>query len=94
VTLRAFSHTFFVGLRFLLHLTNARFELIERWNILPDFAGVNFHESDVVKIARLLLDKGVGVDGERMVSPVLCKMKGSHMRSWMSGDEMVSSAYC
>jgi uncharacterized protein (DUF849 family) len=42
--------------------TNARFELIERWNILPDFAGVNFHESGAVKTARLLLDKGVGVE--------------------------------
>jgi uncharacterized protein (DUF849 family) len=42
--------------------THARFELIERWNILPDFAGVNFHEPCAVRIARLLLDKGVRVE--------------------------------
>jgi uncharacterized protein (DUF849 family) len=42
--------------------TDARFGLIERWNILPDFAGVNFHEAGAVKIARLLLDKGVAVE--------------------------------
>jgi uncharacterized protein (DUF849 family) len=29
---------------------------------LPDFAGVNFHEPGAVRIARLLLDKGVGVE--------------------------------
>jgi uncharacterized protein (DUF849 family) len=42
--------------------THARFELIKRWNFLPDFAGVNFHESEAVKIAGLLLDRGVGVE--------------------------------
>ena len=29
---------------------------------MPDFAGVNFHELGAVRIARLLLDKGVGVE--------------------------------
>jgi uncharacterized protein (DUF849 family) len=41
---------------------NARFELIEQWDLLPDFAGVNFHEPGAVEIAHLLLDKGVGVE--------------------------------
>jgi uncharacterized protein (DUF849 family) len=39
-----------------------RLALIGAWEILPDFAGVNFHEAGAVKIARLLLDKGVGVE--------------------------------
>jgi len=42
--------------------SSERFELIERWDVLPDFAGVNFHESGAIKIAQLLLDKGVGVE--------------------------------
>jgi uncharacterized protein (DUF849 family) len=42
--------------------SSERLELIERWKVLPAFAGVNFHESDAIKIAELLLDKGVGVE--------------------------------
>jgi uncharacterized protein (DUF849 family) len=39
-----------------------RLALIGAWEILPDFAGVNFHEPGAVKVARLLLGKGVAVE--------------------------------
>ena len=35
-----------------------RLALISAWKILPDFAGVNFHEPGALKVARLLLHKG------------------------------------
>ena len=40
-----------------------RLRAIEDWEILPDFASVNFHESGATDIARLLGDRGVGVEG-------------------------------
>ena len=39
-----------------------RLALISAWKILPDFAGVNFHEPGALKVARLLLHKGVAVE--------------------------------
>ena len=39
-----------------------RLALIRAWEVLPDFASVNFHEDGAVEIARLLLDKGIGVE--------------------------------
>ena len=39
-----------------------RLALIGAWEVLPDFAGVNFHEPGAVKVARLLLRKGVAVE--------------------------------
>jgi uncharacterized protein (DUF849 family) len=39
-----------------------RLTLIAGWEVLPDFAGVNFHEPGAVQTCRLLLEKGVGVE--------------------------------
>src|ERR1700740_1673677 len=39
-----------------------RLELIDQWNLLPDFAGVNFHEPGAVETCKLLLKRGVGVE--------------------------------
>jgi uncharacterized protein (DUF849 family) len=39
-----------------------RLRLIEQWEVLPDFASVNFHEEGAVQVAHLLLDRGVGVE--------------------------------
>jgi uncharacterized protein (DUF849 family) len=39
-----------------------RLTLIGGWEVLPDFAGVNFHEPGAVQTCRLLLEKGVGVE--------------------------------
>jgi uncharacterized protein (DUF849 family) len=39
-----------------------RLALIDQWKLLPDFAGVNFHEPGASQICRLLLEKGVGVE--------------------------------
>jgi uncharacterized protein (DUF849 family) len=32
------------------------------WEVLPDFAGVNFHEPGALEVARLLLRKGIAVE--------------------------------
>ena len=39
-----------------------RLMLIDGWDILPDFAGVNFHEPGAMQTCRILLEKGVGVE--------------------------------
>ena len=39
-----------------------RLALINEWKVLPDFAGVNFHEPGAVQTCRLLLEKGVGFE--------------------------------
>ena len=39
-----------------------RLALVGAWEILPDFAGVNFHESGALQVAGRLLDKGIGVE--------------------------------
>jgi uncharacterized protein (DUF849 family) len=36
-----------------------RLALIQQWNVLPDFAGVNFHEPGAEQTCQLLLKKGV-----------------------------------
>jgi uncharacterized protein (DUF849 family) len=35
---------------------------VRAWDSLPDFASVNFHEPGATPLARLLLDRGVGVE--------------------------------
>ncbi len=40
----------------------ARVEVIAGWEVLPDFASVNFHEAGAAEVATLLLDRGVGVE--------------------------------
>src|SRR5690606_30942515 len=37
-------------------------ELVRAWEVLPDFASVNFHEDGTVALATLLLERGVGVE--------------------------------
>jgi uncharacterized protein (DUF849 family) len=39
-----------------------RLALVRRWQALPDFASVNFHEPGAAEIAEELLDLGVGVE--------------------------------
>lgn len=39
-----------------------RLALVGAWEVLPDFASVNLHEEGALQLARLLLDRGVGVE--------------------------------
>jgi uncharacterized protein (DUF849 family) len=39
-----------------------RYDAVSRWNVLPDFASVNFKEDGAVELADLLLRKGVKVE--------------------------------
>jgi uncharacterized protein (DUF849 family) len=39
-----------------------RLALIGAWRILPDFAGVNFHEPGALQVAGLLLGKGIAIE--------------------------------
>jgi uncharacterized protein (DUF849 family) len=39
-----------------------RHDLVEGWSVLPDFASVNFDEEGSVALARLLIERGVGVE--------------------------------
>lgn len=39
-----------------------RLRAIDAWEVVPDFASVNFHESGAVDIARLLVDRDIGVE--------------------------------
>jgi uncharacterized protein (DUF849 family) len=39
-----------------------RLRTVDAWTVLPDFASVNWHEPGAERLARLLLDKGVGVE--------------------------------
>ncbi len=39
-----------------------RREMISRWNVLPDFASVNFKEEGAVDLAKLFLTRGVGIE--------------------------------
>jgi len=39
-----------------------RHALVEAWSVLPDFASVNFDEEGSVALARLLIERGVGVE--------------------------------
>lgn len=40
----------------------ARLALVEAWPAVPDFASVNFNEDGADALARLLLDRGVGIE--------------------------------
>ena len=46
-----------------------RLALIGAWEVLPDFAGVNFHEPGALKVARLLLREGVAVEAGDLERP-------------------------
>jgi uncharacterized protein (DUF849 family) len=39
-----------------------RLSLIAGWEVLPDFASVNLHETGAPEVIRLLLEKGIGVE--------------------------------
>ncbi|QBI52281.1 3-keto-5-aminohexanoate cleavage protein [Streptomonospora litoralis] len=39
-----------------------RYDLVQRWSALPDSASVNLHEPGSVEVARLLIDRRVGVE--------------------------------
>lgn len=40
----------------------ARFEVVKAWEVVPDFASVNFCEEGAVELADLLLSRNVGVE--------------------------------
>lgn len=42
--------------------TDERLRAIEGWTLLPDFASVNFHEPGAAELAKILLDREVGVE--------------------------------
>src|SRR5262249_13624588 len=46
----------------ILRDTAARHAAISGWKVLPDYASVNFKEEGAVKLAKLLLSLGVGVE--------------------------------
>ncbi|KII00476.1 hypothetical protein LP52_01220 [Streptomonospora alba] len=39
-----------------------RYDLVQRWSALPDAATVNLHEPGSIEVARLLIDRRVGVE--------------------------------
>jgi uncharacterized protein (DUF849 family) len=39
-----------------------RLALVRRWHTVPDFASVNFHETGSPALARLLIERGIGVE--------------------------------
>jgi uncharacterized protein (DUF849 family) len=39
-----------------------RVRLIEEWDVLPDFASVNWHEDGAAEVAAALLDRGIGLE--------------------------------
>lgn len=41
---------------------DARLRTLLAWDVLPDFASVNFHEAGAATLARALLERGVGVE--------------------------------
>ena len=41
---------------------DARLRAVDGWNVLPDFASVNWHEPGSEDLGRLLLSKGIGVE--------------------------------
>ena len=41
---------------------DARLALVRSWQVLPDFASVNWHEDGAERIAEVLVDLGVGVE--------------------------------
>jgi uncharacterized protein (DUF849 family) len=40
----------------------ARYAAISAWNVLPDYASVNFKEEGAVDLAKLLLSRGIGIE--------------------------------
>jgi uncharacterized protein (DUF849 family) len=54
-----------VGISTLLSIVpdpDKRHAVVSQWTVLPDFASVNFNEAGSPALARLLLEKGVGVE--------------------------------
>jgi uncharacterized protein (DUF849 family) len=54
-----------VGISTLLSITkdpDRRLALVSAWSALPDFVSVNFNEAGSPAMARLLIDKGVGIE--------------------------------
>lgn len=39
-----------------------RFDLIQSWQVLPDFASVNFDEDGTPELCTLLMEKGIGIE--------------------------------
>jgi uncharacterized protein (DUF849 family) len=54
-----------------------RLELIDHWKVLPDFAGVNFHEPGAAETCKLLLEKDVDVEAGIWNAEVACVFRAS-----------------
>jgi len=52
-----------------------RIDAVHGWTVLPDFASVNWHETDSAQLAAVLLDSGVGVEAGLWTSDAV--------RSWL-----------
>ena len=46
----------------ILRDASARYTAISAWNILPDYASVNFKEEGAVELAKLILSKGMSIE--------------------------------
>jgi len=54
-----------------------RFELIQAWDVLPDFASVNVHEDGAIRLMRLLIGKGIGVEAGVWNAPAVKALSDS-----------------
>jgi uncharacterized protein (DUF849 family) len=39
-----------------------RFDVVRSWQVVPDFASVNWHEDGAAELAELLIERGIGVE--------------------------------
>ena len=46
----------------ILHNVLGRYEAVSAWQVLPDFASVNFKEEGATELAQLLLSRGIGIE--------------------------------
>src|SRR5688500_5963129 len=51
--------------------------LVAAWDVLPDFASVNFHEEGAEELASLLVEKGVGVEAGLCDAAAAARFVGS-----------------
>jgi uncharacterized protein (DUF849 family) len=58
----------------------ARLRAVGAWTELPDFASVNWHEDGAEDVARLLLDRGVGVEAGLWTPEAVRAWRGSPLR--------------
>jgi uncharacterized protein (DUF849 family) len=54
-----------------------RHALVKSWDVVPDFASVNFHEEGAEALAKLLQGKGAGVEAGLCDAPAAARFVGS-----------------